>query len=136
MIAITSDFSKLYNYGQWQWGLWSWTEENETIRIHVVMHVSTFTHKSVSVKTHSPRGGVKGEKMGREARAKGLYIGPISSSEHAPYVAFSLKVTYSNVGRAKKCFACGGLSSVLGQISLKIGPGTLQFEGSFGGRRH
>ena len=41
----------------------------------------------------------KGGKMGREVRAKGLYIGPISSSEHAPYVAFSLKVTYSNIQR-------------------------------------
>ena len=52
---------------------------------------------------------------GSEARAKGLYIGPISSSEHAPHVAFSLKVTYGNVERAKNCFTCGGLSSVLGQ---------------------
>jgi len=85
------------------------------------MHVLTFTHKSFSVKTHPPRGGVKGGKMGSEARAKGLYIGPMSSSERAPYVAFSLKVTNGNVGRAKNCFVCGGLSSVLGQISLRIG---------------
>jgi len=76
--------------------------------------------ESVSVKTHPPLGGVKGGKMGSEARAS--YIGPISSSERAPYVAFSLKVTNGNVGRAKNCFACGGLSSVLGQISLQIGP--------------
>ena len=45
-------------------------------------------------------GGVKGGKMGSEARVKGLYLGPISSSENAPYVAFSLKVTYGNVERA------------------------------------
>lgn len=36
----------------------------------------------------------------------------------------SLKVTNGTVGRANNCFACGELnSSVLGQISLKIGPG-------------
>ena len=55
MIAITSDFSKLYNYG-----------ENETIRIHVVMHVSTFTHKSVPVKTHLGEGGKVGRWGGRQ----------------------------------------------------------------------
>jgi hypothetical protein len=86
------------------------------------MHVSTSTHKSVSVKIHPPRGRLKGGKMGREARAKGLYIGPISFSERAPYVAISLKVTYGNVEKTNKIFACGWLSSVLGQISLKIGP--------------
>ena len=60
--------------------------------------------------------------MESEARSKVLYIGLISSSEHAPYVAFSLKVTYGNVERATNLFACGGISSILGQISLEIGP--------------
>jgi len=41
-------------------------------------------------------------------------------------LAFSLKVTNGNVGRAKNVFACGELSSVLGQIPLKIGPGPMQ----------
>ena len=53
--------------------------------------------------------------MGSEVRAKGLYIGPFSSSEHAPYVAFSLKVPYGNVERANNFFAGGRLSSMLGQ---------------------
>jgi len=57
-----------------------------------------FYAQTFYVKTHPPRGGVKGGKMGRETRTKGLYIGPISSSERSPYVAFSIK---GNMGRAK-----------------------------------
>jgi len=58
--------------------------------------------------------------VGRWEDSKGgkgqeLYIGPISSSEHAPYVAFS--VTEEREG--KKLSACGGLSSMLRQIPLK-----------------
>jgi len=43
-----------------------------TIHIHVVMHVLTFTHKSFSVKTHPPRGGVKGGKMGEGGKGQGV----------------------------------------------------------------
>ena len=47
-------------------------------------------------------------------------MGPIPPT--SPYVAFSLKVTHGNVGRANKLFACGRLSSMLEQFVLKLGP--------------
>ena len=70
-------------------GDWSWTEENETIHIHVVMHVLTFTHKCF--RKNPPTSG-RGERWedGEAGEGQGVIYRPISSSEHASCVAFSL----------------------------------------------
>ena len=87
-----------------------------TIHVHV-MHVWLLREKCISIKTHPNSGREKCRKLGGEARAKGYGVyfflwtwanswAHIQKNRNGPptlpYVAFSIKVTYGNVGGKQK----------------------------------
>ena len=103
MIALISDFFfESYNYGH---GVGTVElDRRKRNDIYSCRHACFNFYAQKCFRKNTPTSG-RGERWedGEGGKGQGvIYIGPIYSSERAPYVAFSQRVTYGNVGRAKQ----------------------------------